>query len=248
MAFDIEIKHWPTVAAFSEYLKDIPRPPWCKRLTNHNTYIPNEFQWHGLSSIRAMMQTYIGKGWSAGPHLYLAAEAPNPADCGIFQMTPLSHQGVHAGPCNADALGIENVADWDARPPSPAQYQLLIDVNRTILRQWGLTPEWVNVHRECMPGRTCPGRYLNPDKLRADLRVPTPIPVRYQKYIVIAPCAVLTARAPNAPLAGGDEQVRLTPGALINVGDITQGWLWVSDKADTSPGIGFIPASYARPI
>jgi hypothetical protein len=250
MTFDSDIRHWPTVAAFSEYLKDIPRPSWCKRLTNHNTYIPNESQWRGFASMDAMKATYIGKGWSAGPHLYLAAESPRQEDTGIWQMTLLSHPGVHAGPCNVDALGIENVGDFDARPPSPAQYRLLLDVNRTILRQWGLTPDSVNVHRECMPGRTCPGQYLDPNKLRTDLKTATPIPPKYRPYIVTAPCAVLTARAPNAPLAGGstDGQARLAPGTLINVGDVTQGWLWVSDGPDTIPGIGFIPAAYARPV
>ncbi len=250
MTFDIEIKHWPTVAAFAAYLAGVPRPAWCKRLTNHNTYVPNEFQWRGLKSIESMRDTYIGKGWSAGPHLYLAAECPNPADRGIWQMTPLVRPGVHAGPCNADALGIENVGDFEARPPSAAQWQMCVAVNRAILRQWGLTPAAVNVHNECMPGRTCPGQHFDANKLRSDLSLPKPATPTYRPYIVTAPCAVLTARAPNAPLAGGesDGQTRLAPGTLINVGDVTQGWLWVSDGPDTAPGIGFIPASYARPI
>lgn len=169
MAFDAQIKHWFTVEAFDADLATVPRPAWCKRITEHNTYIPNELQWRGMASMNAMMAAYIGKGWSAGPHLYLAAEAPNPSDTGIWQMTPLSHQGVHAGPCNDDSLGIENVADWQARPPSPAQYQLLLDVTRAIMRQWMIPPENVAVHRECMPGRTCPGKYLEASALRADL-------------------------------------------------------------------------------
>lgn len=174
MAFDAQIKHWPTIEAFVAYLVTVPRPAWCKKICEHNTYIPNEYQWRGMASMNAMMATYIGKGWSAGPHLYLAAEAPNPSDIGIWQMTPLSHQGVHAGPCNDIALGVESVADWQARPPSPAQYQLLLDVTRAIMRQWMIPPENVVVHRECMPGRTCPGKYLEASALRADLAKPVP--------------------------------------------------------------------------
>lgn len=72
----------------------------------------------------------------------------------------------------------------------------------------------------------------------------------FHQYAVIAPCAVLTARAPDAPLAGGPDggQTRLEVGAIINVGDVQNGWLWVSPNDTDPPGIGFVPQSYARPI
>jgi hypothetical protein len=168
-SFDADFQHWPTLAAFTAYLQGVPRPAWCTGITNHNTYIPNELQWRGLASMQSMRATYIAKGWSAGPHLYLCAEAPNPADTGIWQLTPLAHPGVHAGACNADHLGIENVGDFNARPPSPAQYTLLLAVNRAILAWWGIPPEKVNVHNECMAGRTCPGKYLTGTQIRASL-------------------------------------------------------------------------------
>lgn len=170
--FDMQVIHWPTLAEFVAYLDDIDRPSWCHGITNHNTFIPNALQWRGLVSMQSMRQTYVGKGWSAGPNLYLAAEAPNPNDRGIWQMTPITHVGVHAGPCNSDHLGVENVGDFDAAPPSVAQYQLLLDVNRAILQRWGIPPENVNVHNECMTGRTCPGKYLTGAQIRADLMTP----------------------------------------------------------------------------
>lgn len=180
-AFDAQIMHWPTIAAFKAYLQGIPRPAWCQGITNHNTYIPNETQWHGIVSVQSCMRTYIEKGWSAGPHLFLAATAPDPKDTGIFQLTPLSHIGVHAGACNAHHLGIENVGDFDARPPTADQYTLLITVNLLILQQWGLPPLSVNVHNECMTGRTCPGKHLTGTQIRADLqKPPPPITKRYR--------------------------------------------------------------------
>lgn len=169
MTFDAQIIHWPTLAAFVAYLQGVPKPAWCTGLTDHNTYIPNEDQWRGVASVRNCMQTYIGKGWTAGPHLFLAAEAPKAADRGIFQLTPITHQGIHAGQCNTDHLGIENVGDFDRAPPSVAQYQLLLDVNRAILQHWKISASRVNVHNECMPGRTCPGRYLTGEQIRNDL-------------------------------------------------------------------------------
>lgn len=174
MPFDIQIIHWPTISAFTAYLQGVPRPSWCKGITNHNTYIPNETQWHGRASVESCMHTYIAKGWSAGPHLFLAAEAPNAADTGIWQMTPLAHPGVHAGACNSDHLGIENVGDFDAHSPSPAQYTLLLAVNRALLERWGMPPASVKVHNECMAGRTCPGKYLTGTQIRASLSAPWP--------------------------------------------------------------------------
>jgi len=169
MTFDADIRQWTSLEAFVAYLQTVPRPGWCLGLTNHNTYVPNELQWRGVVSVRNCMQTYIGKGWTAGPHLFLAADAPKVADRGIFQLTPIAHQGIHAGECNKDHLGIENVGDFEARPPSEAQYQLLLAVNRAILTAWYLSPEHVNVHNECMANRTCPGQYLTGDQIRNDL-------------------------------------------------------------------------------
>lgn len=72
----------------------------------------------------------------------------------------------------------------------------------------------------------------------------------YVRYEVTAPCAVFTARNVAAPLSGGpnDGQTQLDVGDKINVGDVTDGWLWISDNETNPPGIGFLPSSYARPL
>lgn len=178
MAFDSDFKQWPTLDAFAAHVATIPCPDWCEGFTVHNSYIPNEAQWRGMASMASMRKTYVGKGWSSGPHLYLAPECLRAADKGIFQMTPLAHQGTHAGACNAHLLGIETIANWDAHPPTPVQYDYLLSVLVILARAWGKTT--LRVHNECMPGRTCPGRYLNANQLRADfqrrLAAPPPPP------------------------------------------------------------------------
>lgn len=184
MAFDAQIIHWPTLSAFVAHLQGVPRPAWCKGLTNHNTYRPNEDQWRGLDSMNSMRSTYINKGWTSGPNLYLCAKAPNPTHTGIWQMTPLTHAGTHAGACNKDHLGIESVGDFDRAPPSADQYTLLLAVNRAILERWGLPPTSVNVHRDCIPGRTCPGKYLTSEQIRASLNGPWPLPPITKRYRV----------------------------------------------------------------
>ncbi len=188
MAFDSQFIHWPTLGAFVAYLQSVPRPPWCNALTNHNTYHPNEAEWRGLASMQSMQATYIARGWTSGPHLYLAAQAPNPANTGIWQMTPITRPGTHAGACNPNHLGIESVGDFNARPPTPDQYTLLMAVNRAILMRWGIPPEKVNVHNECMAGRICPGKYLTGTQIRADLnKTWLPVPDRWPARVVGLP-------------------------------------------------------------
>ena len=170
MAFDAQLIHWPTISAFTAYLQGVPRPKWCRRLCNHNTYKPDETTWRGMASMRSMRDFYRDtQKWPSGPHLFLAAHAPDPADTGIFQLTPITHPGTHAGPCNADALGLESVGNFNARPPTNEQYTLLLAVNRAILVAWGMPPASVVVHRDCMPGRICPGKYLTSAQIRASL-------------------------------------------------------------------------------
>ena len=183
-AFDMRLMHWPTVAEFAAYLQAFARPPWCQGITNHNTFHPNELEWRGVASMTSMRSTYIAKGWTSGPNLFCVATCPNPADKGIWQMTPITHPGTHAGTCNRDHLGVEHCGDFNARPPSEAQYNLLLAVNHALLNRWGLLPTDVNVHNECMPGRTCPGQYLTGEQIRADLAKPMTKAYRARRIMV----------------------------------------------------------------
>lgn len=209
MTFDAQIIHWKTIDEFAAYLANIPRPPWCLGLTDHNTYIPDEYQWRGLASMNSMMQVYIKKGWSAGPHLYLAASAPNETDTGIWQMTPITHVGVHAGECNNEHLGIENVGNFQARQPSAAQWSLAVKVNALICRFWRLPTSMILVHKECMAGRTCPGQYFDANKLRADVlaELMTPTPGAYRVAGVPIYYDSLLTRFSGAYLESGIEAV-----------------------------------------
>lgn len=243
MSFDAHILHWPTLEAFRQHLATIQRPKWCKRITHHNTYIPNESQWRGARSVESCMQTYIGKGWSSGPNLFVAAEAPDPAHRGIFQLTPITRPGTHAGACNSDSLGIEHVGDFDARPPTQAQYQMLLAISRLIMQFWMITPDGVNVHNECMQ-RTCPGRHLTGAQIRKDLRVGTGTVPYLGRYQFVVPQAVFQSRDPNGQLAEGPDHGHTIyqRGDIVEVGDITAGWAWIRS------GIGFVPLRTVKKI
>ncbi len=239
MTFDMQLIHWPTVAAFAAYISPLARPSWCIGLTNHNTYRPDETQWRGVASMNSMRQTYINNGWTSGPNLYLAAEAPNPADIGIWQMTPITHQGTHAGQCNRDHLGIENVGDFNARPPSAAQYTLLLAVNRALLERWGIPPASVNVHNECMTGRTCPGKYLTGTQIRADLNQPWP---RHPTPSHTRTAGPHGAIARHDYRAGAYAAAYFQPGTLIEVDDFDK-----NEYRHAASGIGFIADGDLQP-
>lgn len=156
MPFSSINRQFKTLDAFTAYLATLTRPTWgVVGSTYHNTYRPTEAQWRGLASMRSMQATYVQKGWSSGPHCYLALHSPQAADNGIWVMTEPIRPGTHGVTCNPTHFGIEVVGDFQSKPPSPAQQQLLIDVVAALHRWAGLGPV-LNAHRDCVP-RTCPG-------------------------------------------------------------------------------------------
>jgi N-acetylmuramoyl-L-alanine amidase len=242
MSFDVQVIHWPDVTAFMQHIVAMSKPAWCDSITNHNTYRPDEMMWAGLASMNSMMKTYIDKGWSSGPHLYLVASAPNPAHQGIWAMTPLERPGTHAGACNKSHIGIESCADWEARPPTPVQWRLMLDVNVAICRQWNIPASRVLVHKECMPGRTCPGRYFDPARMRAEIHAallgyvppPVPSPVKHYRVKRAATAGVIIRAAPrkNAAVMGrlkpGDAwQGEIVKGGYVTLPGFAPGDLWV---------------------
>jgi hypothetical protein len=97
--------------------------------------------------------------------------------------------------------------------------------------------------------KTDPTNWSHADFIAWRDSVLAPAPV-YIAYRVAAPCAVLQSRAPDSPLAIGPDfgMTWLEVDEIVNVGDLQDGWAWVSDSQHTEPGIGFIPSSYLRPI
>ena len=211
-------RSFATPAAFAAWLQTAPRPSFAPiGSTYHNTYRPHEPLWRGAASLRSMQAHYMTyqPPWDRGPHLFLAAGT---AHDGIFLMTPLHVPGIHAGPCNARRFGVEVVADWDATLPTPAQITLLVDT-LTVLHRWaGLGPDVV-AHRDCMPGRTCPGRYgyALKDTLIAQLTVALAAP----PYTAASPLCAVVPDAHDAFVAAwqrrcaGTRQYALTDVHLI---------------------------------
>lgn len=142
--------------SFTAYLATLPRPSWARASCYHNTYIPTEAQWCGKASMDSMQATYVAKGWTTGPHIFIVLHSPTPANDGIWVMTPPHIPGTHAADCNRDHFGIEVVGDFQSRAPSAAQQGPLVGV-LTALHRWAGIGATLDAHRDCMAGRTCPG-------------------------------------------------------------------------------------------
>lgn len=175
MPFTADIRHWPDVAAFTAHLAqhDAAICRWAQGATLHHTYRPTRDQWRGSSSMVGMRDFYIGKGWSAGPHLYIAPD-------GIWQLTPLNLEGVHATVCNTHRWGVEVVGDYDAEPwPAPIA-DLTYGALTALFRWRGLSPDALNGHRDCNSPKTCPGIAIQLPAVRTELArrlAATPPPV-----------------------------------------------------------------------
>lgn len=181
MAFDWEPRRWATVAEFTAYLATIPPPAWLKALTFHHTAAPTRDQWIGLQHVKNIGAYYRDTlGWDSGPQLFLAAATG--AD-GIYQGTPITHQGIHAGPCNTDHLGIEIVGNYSLEPwPTPVA-ELVYGVMVALCKWAHIPASKAQGHRECMPGHTaCPGLKITPSAVRTELarRLAAGVPVNYE--------------------------------------------------------------------
>lgn len=235
-AFTSDIRQFKTPRDLAAYLDTLPIPDWPgdhpRGSTYHNTYRPLPSQWFGASTMRSMQAGYIAKGWTAGPHFYLCLGSPNPQNDGIWQMTPPSVPGIHAGDCNVRRFGVEVVGDFQSVPPPLPLQQLLIDT-LTVLHQWAkLGPDLV-AHRDCMPVRTCPGDAFYALKSTLQQQLAARL-LHAGPYRVRHPQAIFEAPAPDARVALMD-QAEVHTGDTVIIDEVKAGW------AHLANGVGFVP-------
>lgn len=168
--FSWETIHYKDLAAYKVALLPFKKPTWIRGITIHHSLIPTRAQWHGRSTMEATKNYYIKKGWSAGPHLFLAELTPDKLNNGIWAGTPLATTGIHAGTCNSSHIGIEVIGAYD-REPWPFEVAELVYTTCVTLMRWAkITPAQVQGHRECLNNKTCPGRAIDMNAVRNELR------------------------------------------------------------------------------
>lgn len=235
MAFNSINKQFRTAADLRGWLASQPVPDWPgenpRGSTLHNTYRPTEMQWLGLKSMQSMQAGYVAKGWTSGPHFYLALGSPNPANDGIWCMTPPTSPGTHGVTCNVSHFGVEVVGDFQKKAPSLPQQVLILDTLVALHRWAGLGP-LLNAHRDCVK-RTCPGDafYAIIPGLRAQFAARL---AGAGKYAVRHTQAIFEAPRPDAPVALADT-ARIIEGQVIDIDEVKLGW------GHLASAVGFVP-------
>lgn len=173
MTFHWQIEHWPTVAAFRAHLAQydaLRTNLWTRKVVLHHTVRPLPSQWRGWKSM-ANLATYYRDTlrWTGGPHLFVCHGAPNPADNGIWQGSPLNMQTTHSNNCNRDGIAIEVVGNYDAAPWPPLTAELVLGTTDALLTWRQLPTAAVVGHRDCGSKKTCPGRAIDLNAVRARL-------------------------------------------------------------------------------
>jgi hypothetical protein len=101
---------------------------------------------------------YEGKGWSAGPHLFIDEDQ-------VWTFSPLTARGVHAVSFNANGIGIEMLGDYDTEDPKTGRgQQVLATTARTVkllMAKFDIPITGIRFHRDDpKTTKTCPGRKI----------------------------------------------------------------------------------------
>jgi len=121
------------------------------KIVLHHTWRPTVDQWQGQKSIDGMKAYYEGKGWTAGPHLYIALD-------GIWLFSPMNKDGIHAGKGNYLSIGIEMVGDYSLAKPSGEILDQVLFVIKTLQERLNISDDQIYFHRDyAFKASGCPG-------------------------------------------------------------------------------------------
>lgn len=131
------------------------------KIVLHHTWRPTKDQWQGQKSINGIKSFYEGKGWSNGPHLFIAED-------GIWLFTPMNKQGIHAGIGNTKSIGIEIVGDYDNEVWTGKTKENVLGVVKSLMDKLKITPENIMFHRD-YSSKSCPGKAITKEWVLSQL-------------------------------------------------------------------------------
>lgn len=151
------------IEEFREYVKgkyfgSLP----ANKLVVHHTWKPTVEQWQGSRSVSGLKSYYEGKGWTSGPHLFVAPD-------GIWLFSDMRYDGTHAGVGNFRSIGIEVVGNYDQKVWSGAVKANALATIAALRDKLSLTFDQVKFHRDYAPYKTCPGKAITRDWLQNQL-------------------------------------------------------------------------------
>lgn len=173
-----------------------------------------------------------------------------PSGSVIYQLVDPSKRAWHAGSgsyagksnYNNFSIGIE-ISHQQGHAFGAAQLPATTDLCRHLLKQYpSITRTYMVMHRQVAPDRKIDPTDVSDAQFAvwADrLFIPASADYRFRFAQ-----AVFTDRRADAPLAGGPDNgaTVFSAGAIVAIGDITDGWGWVNT------GIGFVPMSVITPV
>lgn len=154
-----------TLEEFKKYIKGKnfqPNNPY--RLIIHHTWKPTEKDWNGQTTIDGLKKYYENKGWSAGPHIFIAPD-------GIWLFTDMKYQGIHAGEGNYRSIGIEVVGNYDGAKWSGKIKEQAIGVIKALVDELKIKDENLCFHRD-FSSKTCPGSAIKKEWILERLHKP----------------------------------------------------------------------------
>ena len=175
MTFYMDIRQWRSTAEFTQHLTQYHPSiaPWARGVVLHHTVSPTLATWQGAKTMQSMANYYARLGWDRGPHLFIAVGSRSKSLDGIWQMTPLNMKGIHATTANSWTWGIEVVGNYDAAPWSTETHVMVQGATIALMDWRGITVSAQSLigHREVPSPKSCPGRMVDMNRIRADFYV-----------------------------------------------------------------------------
>ena len=125
------------------------------KIVIHHTWRPKTQEWQGQKSINGLKTFYEGKGWSAGPHLFIGED-------GIRLFSPLNLVGVHSGEGHTKSIGIEVVGDYDNQVWSGKTKDNTVGAIKALMSKLAIKDSGIHFHRE-YSSKSCPGNAITKD-------------------------------------------------------------------------------------
>jgi hypothetical protein len=120
----------------------------------HHTWKPTKADWQGEKTLLGIKRYYEGKGWNAGPHLFIAED-------GIWLFTDMYDVGIHAGVGNGSlktgySIGIEVVGNYDGEKWSGETKKNALGAVVALQKKLGIDESKIMFHRD-FSKKSCPG-------------------------------------------------------------------------------------------
>lgn len=147
---------------FARYLQELQFGAWKPTaITIHHcgepklAQRPNGFIPQHMLNLK---EFYEGKGWSAGPHLFIDDHA-------IWLFSPMTAKGVHAVSFNRDSIGIEMLGDYDSEDPFTGRGLEVVRKTalavKLLMRKLNIPYEKIRFHRDDpKTTKSCPGKKI----------------------------------------------------------------------------------------